>query len=143
MLNKLRITPRWVIFSLDLLFSVFGIAVAHLVRQSITHDLFENSFLLREVVFVLIVNSAIFYLLKVHTGIVRYSGPQDTLRIVVAILISMLLLFMANERSLLYPIGVDYSRGIIAVYGSFSVKPVGLSFYCKICFPLPEKEPTH
>lgn len=121
MLNKLRITPRWVIFSLDLLFSVFGIAVAHMVRQSITHDLFENSFLLREVVFVLIVNSAIFYLLKVHTGIVRYSGPQDTLRIVVAILISMLLLFMANERSLLYPIGVDYSRGIIAVYGSFSV----------------------
>ena len=121
MWHKLRITPRWVIFSLDLLFSVFGIAIAHLVRQSITHDPFETSFLFREVVFVVIANTAVFYLLKVHTGIVRYSGPQDTLRIVIAVFISMLMLFTANEVGIVHPVGEDYSRGIIAVYGSFSI----------------------
>ena len=121
MLTKLRITPRWIIFSLDLLFSVLGIIIAHMVRQSITHASYENSFLLREVIFILIANTCIFYLLQVHTGIVRYSGVQDTLRIVIALLFSTLMLLMVNELGLLHPIGRDYSRGIIAVYGSIAV----------------------
>jgi FlaA1/EpsC-like NDP-sugar epimerase len=57
----------------------------------------------------------------VHTGIVRYSGAQDTLRIVIALLFSTLMLLMVNELGLLHPIGRDYSRGIIAVYGSIAV----------------------
>ena len=92
-----------------------------MVRQSITHASYENSFLLREVIFVLIANTFIFYLLQVHTGIVRYSGAQDTLRIVIALLFSTLMLLMVNELGLLHPIGRDYSRGIIAVYGSIAV----------------------
>jgi len=92
-----------------------------MVRQSITHASYENSFLLREVIFILIANTCIFYLLQVHTGIVRYSGAQDTLRIVIALLFSTLMLLMVNELGLLHPIGRDYSRGIIAVYGSIAV----------------------
>lgn len=121
MINKLRITPRWIIFSLDLFFSALAITIAHMVRQSITHASYENSFLLREVIFVLIANTCIFYLLQVHTGIVRYSGAQDTLRIFIALLFSTLMLLMVNELGLLHPIGRDYSRGIIVVYGSIAV----------------------
>ena len=121
MLNKLRITPRWVIFLLDLFFSAFGVTIAHMVRQSVTADPMGRSFLLSELVFVLIANTIIFYALKVHTGIVRYSGPRDTGRIIIAIFFSMFFLFLGNEAGIVQSGGEDYSRGIIAVYGSFSI----------------------
>lgn len=78
-------TPRWVIIVIDLLTSVFSLTLAYLIR----FDLRANSEILKNE-WAILSNSLIiffslkflvFYLFKIHKGLVRFTASEDLKRI--------------------------------------------------------------
>lgn len=90
-----RSTPRWVIFSIDMLICLFSLAMAYLLRFDF--DAFpideEWPVLKYSLPVFLLVRGLSFYFGKSYTGIIRYTSTQDSKRIF--LVVSMGTLVMA------------------------------------------------
>ena len=119
MFKKINIVPRWIIFLIDIGVTCFSFLLAlgikqNLVLKGISWDPFLNTFIL-----LLIVNVLVFTSIKTYSGIVRYTGIQDAVRIAISIVMSALLLlmvsnFLSNQNTFLL------DNVIIILYASFS-----------------------
>ena len=119
MFKKINIVPRWIIFLIDIGVTCFSFLLAFVIKQNlvlkgISWDLFLNTFVL-----ILIVNVLVFTSIKTYSGIVRYTGIQDAVRIAISIVMSTLLLllvsnFSSNQNTFLL------GNVIIILYASFS-----------------------
>ncbi len=79
-------TPRWVIFLIDILLTVVALGLAYLLRFDffvIQSDVLstELEVLFQALPVYLLIKMLAFYLGKIHTGIIRYTGTQDAKRI--------------------------------------------------------------
>jgi FlaA1/EpsC-like NDP-sugar epimerase len=88
---KLRArTPRWVIIVIDLLLAAFALGFAYLIRFDLKADisLIKNEWMIlsKSIWFYFIVKFGIFYLYKIHKGLVRYTSTEDLKRIFLAVL---------------------------------------------------------
>lgn len=87
MLSKLNIVPRWVIFFIDVLACSFSFVAAFLIHGNFN----IHPELAQQLIYCFYLNiifsSIVFYLLKTFSGIVRYTGIEDYLRIIVATII--------------------------------------------------------
>lgn len=83
-------TPRWVIILLDLFLSFVALAFAYLIRFDLKADANliakEWEILSRSIVVFFGVKLIVFYLFKIHKGLVRYTSMEDIRRIFLAVL---------------------------------------------------------
>lgn len=88
------IVPRWVILIIDLAVNYASFALAYFVVKHFDFpEILRGHFFIYTGAFC-IVSGVVFFLMRVHTGLIRYSNIHDMLRIFVAVFLS----------SIIYPI---------------------------------------
>ena len=97
-INNFSIVPKFVILIIDLLASVFALFIAILIQQNVDLRAINWDHVLNSVFLILLVNSLVFTTIKSYTGIVRYTGLQDALRIVVSISISSFIIVFRQKK---------------------------------------------
>lgn len=101
MLNRMNIVPRWIIFFLDIFFCTISIISAHLISNNFETG-YISYFSKKEILFTfLVINCAVFGMLKTYSGIVRYTSAQDSVRILLSVLLSNLAFYIASISSVL------------------------------------------
>lgn len=92
--------PRWVIIIIDLFISITALFFAYLIRFDLETDpqLIEEEWkiLSKSILVYLGIKLLVFYLFKVHKGLVRHTSTEDLRRIFSANLISSLLFLAAG-----------------------------------------------
>lgn len=88
MLLPKKNTPRWVIIIIDLLISAFSLFFAYLIRFDLRADkeLIANEWkiLSNSILIYFLIKIAVFWLFKVHKGLVRHTSTEDLRRIFLA-----------------------------------------------------------
>ena len=88
-------TPRWIIILLDLMMSLMALAFAYLIRFDLKADVLiiktEWDILSKSIVFYVVIKLVVFYLFKIHKGLVRHTSTEDLKRIISASLICSIL----------------------------------------------------
>ena len=120
MLNKINIVPRWIIFVIDLGVTTTALLLAFIVKQNLTLVGVHWESLLTTVAIMLIVNAFVFTTIKTYSGIVRYTGMQDALRIAVSVLVSSVVLYLLSIISSPIQDNLALNNVVIIVYGTFS-----------------------
>lgn len=130
-------TPRWIIILLDLIVSVLALATAYFVRFDIYTDEVtvreELGYLSESIGYVLGIKLIVFYLFKIHKGLIRYTSLEDVRRIFSAVLTSSLVILLASiirhytfDARFLLPTSVllvDFLASLILLIGfRFSIK---------------------
>lgn len=96
MFTRLKIVPRWIIFLLDLGSCVLSLFIAYLLSFNFDMGQIDFQQLKANLLSFLLINTAIFFFLKTYSGIIRYTSAQDMLHILLAILLSNAIFFMAK-----------------------------------------------
>ena len=130
-------TPRWVIVVLDLFISLFALTLAYLIRFDLKADAntieqewnvsSKSLFLFFALKFI------VFYLFKIHKGLVRHTSTEDLKRIFYALTTCSLLFLILGiirytyfDGSFLFPMSVlivEYISSLLILVGSrFLVK---------------------
>lgn len=95
-LQKISYTPRWIIFAIDVCLSLFSIVTAYLVLANFQLDKIEWSSLMKIMVVVTGVRGIGFILGRTYSGIIRYTGTEDVLRIFYVLTAGELVLLLLN-----------------------------------------------
>ena len=96
MFSRVEITPRWIIFAIDICFSVLAVLLAEVSRSNFLLNNVDFSALYQAAILILIVNLPVFFFLKTFGGIVRYTSAQDSVKILGTVILSAFLVFVAN-----------------------------------------------
>ncbi|WP_276482114.1 polysaccharide biosynthesis protein [Paraflavitalea pollutisoli] len=93
-----RSVPRWVVLLVDLAINGASFSLSYfIVKQFEFHEILRGHFFIYTGVYV-VMALLIFYLMRIHTGIIRYSNIHDMMRIFLAVALV----------SILYPIAVEF-----------------------------------
>ena len=122
MIQKINILPRWIIFLIDL--SICGVAMllAHLIRANLHLEAISLKDLSGSLLILTLINAIVFVNFRTYSGIVRYTGIQDALKIFLSLTMSTTVLFFINLVS------TNSGGNIIFNYTT-------LIIYTLICFP--------
>lgn len=93
-LKDISILPRWVIFFLDVSISILCFLLAFIIRAEFNFAQLDFTQIRLNVSLLLFFYIFLFYLFKVYAGIIRFTGVQDTFRILAVV-------FFANTGHLL------------------------------------------
>ena len=130
-------TPRWVIVVLDLFISLFALTLAYLIRFDLKADAntIENEWnvLSKSLFLFFALKFIVFYLFKIHKGLVRHTSTEDLKRIFYALTTCSLLFLILGiirytyfDGSFLFPMSVlivEYISSLLILVGSrFLVK---------------------
>lgn len=133
--------PRWIVIVADLLMSLAALFLAYLIRFDLeTKDYMirdEWSILSKSIGVYIAVKLIVFYVFKIHKGLIRHTSTQDFARIVQATAISSVIFFIggmiranALDGYYLFPMSVlimEFAFATIFIVGSrFSVKLIYL-----------------
>lgn len=95
-LQKISYTPRWIIFAIDVCLSLFAIVVACLVLANFQLDKISWNPLVKIVLVVIGVRVISFIIGRTYSGIIRYTGTEDVLRIFYVLTAGELVLLLFN-----------------------------------------------
>ena len=98
-LKKINIVPRWIIFLLDIGVTCFSFFLAFIIKRNLELSGLQWPPVINTFILLIIANILIFASVKTYTGIVRYTGFQDAVRILVAIFLSSSLLLLVSKAS--------------------------------------------
>jgi FlaA1/EpsC-like NDP-sugar epimerase len=130
-------SPRWVIVVLDLFISLFALTLAYLIRFDLKADAntIENEWnvLSKSLFLFFALKFIVFYLFKIHKGLVRHTSTEDLKRIFYALTTCSLLFLIFGiirytyfDGSFLFPMSVlivEYISSLLILVGSrFLVK---------------------
>lgn len=97
MLMKSRSVPRWVILLVDLSINCLSFSLAYFITKQFRFpDIMRGHFFYYTGLYCAI-SLMVFYFMRIHTGLIRYSNMQDMLRIFIAILITSILYVPAED----------------------------------------------
>ncbi|MDP4935343.1 MAG: polysaccharide biosynthesis protein [Salibacteraceae bacterium] len=89
-------TPRWMIFLLDLLFSLLSILIAYNLRFNFNIPESEEIFAMQKILAVLLVRGISFFALRSFSGYVRYTSSKDVERLARIVLIGTIIYPILN-----------------------------------------------
>jgi FlaA1/EpsC-like NDP-sugar epimerase len=99
-------TPRWIIIVGDLFLSLSALFFAYLIRFDLEakKELIESewSILSKSIGFYILIKLTVFYLFKIHKGLIRHTSTEDFARIVKATFVSSALFVVAGAIRSLY-----------------------------------------
>ncbi|WP_257668870.1 polysaccharide biosynthesis protein [Parapedobacter tibetensis] len=120
MFDRFNIVPRWIIFTLDLCCSAFALFFAYLLLNSFAYVMINSTDFSRKLLVVLIVNTGVFYQLKMYAGIVRYTSALDSVRILSSVSLSVVFLFLLNTVLIALNYVPLLSNSLLIAYGLMS-----------------------
>lgn len=91
-----QITPRWLIFSIDLALCAFAFIAAYLIRFEFAIPKNELDLLLLFAPFYFVVRAVLFYVGKSYSGIIRFTSTQDAIRLGFVLLQGSLAFILIN-----------------------------------------------
>jgi FlaA1/EpsC-like NDP-sugar epimerase len=95
MLLSRSATPRWVIMVIDQVIALFSLGFAYLVRFDLKADItviqHEWEILSRSILIFFVVKGTVFFLFRIHKGLVRHTSTSDMWRIFLATLTTSLI----------------------------------------------------
>ncbi len=95
-----RITPRWLVFLIDMCISFFSLVLAYYLRFNFTIPNKEYDALPFVVAVVLTIRAVSYFIGKTYAGMVRYTGTKDIIRILSVLLVGSASLMLINFVSL-------------------------------------------
>ena len=85
-------TPRWIIIVIDLLIAAVSLMLSYLIRFDLNTEFSiiktEWEVLSKSILVYFLIKFLVFYALKIHKGLVRYTSTQDLRRILLASIIA-------------------------------------------------------
>ena len=120
MFKKINIFPRWIILLLDIGVTCFSFLLAFLIKQNLELAGLQWEPLLDTMILLFITNILVFASIKTYSGIVRYTGLQDAIRIAISVVLSSALLFLVSKASSKYNNVFVLDNVVIILYSSFS-----------------------
>lgn len=91
-----RITPRWVVFLIDAVMCFASILLAYYLRFNFHISEAERTIMPIAILIVILVRAISFLIDKTYSGMVRYTGMHDIIRIVVVIVCGSAVLMLAD-----------------------------------------------
>ncbi len=119
-INNFSIVPKFVILLLDLGATVTALFIAILIQQNVSLAATNWEHMLNATFLILLVNALVFTSTKSYTGIVRYTGVQDALRIAIAVGMSSFIILVINTVALGISTILSMTTLIITLYTIFS-----------------------
>jgi FlaA1/EpsC-like NDP-sugar epimerase len=119
-INNFSIVPKYVIFLLDLGATVTALFIAILIQQNVAFAATNWEHVLNATFLMLLVNALVFSATKSYTGIVRYTGVQDALRIAIAVGLSSFIILVINTVALGISTILSLTTLVIVLYTIFS-----------------------
>jgi FlaA1/EpsC-like NDP-sugar epimerase len=119
-INNFSIVPKYVIFLLDLGATVTALFIAILIQQNVSIAVTNWSHVLNATFLMLLVNALVFSATKSYTGIVRYTGVQDAIRIAIAVGLSSFIILVINTVALGVSSILSMTTLVIVLYTIFS-----------------------
>lgn len=95
-----RITPRWVVFLIDMCISFFSLVLAYYLRFNFSIPNVEYDALPLVVAVVLGIRALSYFVGKTYAGMVRYTGTKDIIRILSVLFVGSASLMLINFISL-------------------------------------------
>ena len=114
-IKTLNVLPRWIIVLIDLVTFALAALSAYLLRLNfVVESLYEYNFLRGVLIFMLagLIGSLV---TRSFAGIIRYTGIQDTLRVLYANILTLVIAFSINYLS---ENSIPYSVSLIAFFVS-------------------------
>lgn len=96
MFKKINIVPRWIIFFIDLGICAFSLFFSFLIRYNLSFEAINMRDIRGSILILSVINAIVFANFKTYSGIIRYTGLQDALRICYAILVTTVVLFFIS-----------------------------------------------
>lgn len=130
-------TPRWIIMLLDMFMSLLSLGFAYLIRFDLKADetliQMEWEILSKSILVYFAVKFVIFYLFKIHKGLVRHTSTEDMRRIILASMVSSfaflvlgMLRFYFYDGYFLFPMSVlmieFLASTVLMLGGRFAIK---------------------
>jgi FlaA1/EpsC-like NDP-sugar epimerase len=119
-IKNFSIVPKFVILLLDLGATVTALFIAILIQQNVALRAINWEHVVNSMFLILLVNSLVFTTTKSYTGIVRYTGVQDALRIAGAVAISSFIILVINTMALGYSTILSLTTLVISLYTVFT-----------------------
>jgi FlaA1/EpsC-like NDP-sugar epimerase len=119
MFLKVEIVPRWLIFAIDLCLSIFAVLLGKVLINNFNIANINMVALYRTIVVVVLVNSAVFALFRSYAGIVRYTSAQDSIRILLTVIIGSFSIFFINAITISLGYAPFVSLTAMIVYSLF------------------------
>ena len=119
-INNFSIVPKFVILLLDLSATVTALFIAILIQQNVSLAATNWEHMLNATLLILLVNALVFTTTKSYTGIVRYTGVQDALRIAIAVGLSSFMILVINTVALGISTILSLTTLVISLYTIFS-----------------------
>ncbi len=124
--------PRWIIIVMDLFLSLLSLFFAYLIRFDLKADtaLFQQEWeiLSKSIGFYFLVKFVVFYLFKIHKGLIRHTSTADFRRLFFAILTTSVIYFVGGlvrlyfmDGFFLFPMSVlliEFLASIMALVGA-------------------------
>ncbi len=117
MFNRINIVPRWIIFTLDIIFCIASLCFAYFLRYNFDINEINVNELSRNVLIFTVINCIVFYNVKTYAGIIRYTSAQDSFRILFSILLSNSLFFFTNLLLLALNRDIIISNAVLVING--------------------------
>lgn len=140
-IQSLRILPRWIIIVIDLGIFFFSVVLAYLLRFNFDLSAVENSHPMPGILAYFGFSALSLFVTGLYTGIIRYTGLQDGLRVVYTTTLTLALVLIFNYSLRLHqdhnliPVSViiiSYFNSLIFLfYYRFAVKYI-FSYYTQI-----------
>jgi len=93
-------TPRWIIIVIDLLIAAVSLMLSYLIRFDLNTEVSiiktELEVLSKSILVYFLIKFLVFYALKIHKGLVRYTSTQDLRRILLASIIASLIFLILS-----------------------------------------------
>lgn len=113
LLNKI-VVPRWLIFFVDMNIIGFSFSLSYfVVKYFLLDEVTKSEFIFYSISYTLVAGT-VFFFMKIHTGLIRYSNIHDMLRIFIALFIT----------SMIYPLSVLLLLGFMYSISSMDLAKI-------------------
>jgi len=121
MLRKINIVPRWIILVIDIVLCNISFVFAYISAREFNPALISITDIYYKLGVLTAINLVVFLLLRTFSGIVRYTGVQDVMRVSLASLAITSVLLLVNQAT--YSINghvIQFKLLGILIYGLLS-----------------------
>ncbi len=118
-------TPRWLIFTMDILIAITALVFAYFVRFDTTSIPFSQELegFKKGLPFFIAIRGGSFYLFGIYKGIIRHTSFEDMKRVFLSVTFGTLFLFLVSfiknyyfNTTFLFPTGVIFAEYFICIF---------------------------
>jgi FlaA1/EpsC-like NDP-sugar epimerase len=120
MLKRINVVPRWIIFGIDILFCIVSLVSAYIISNNFKIGDIKVGATENILFTFLVINCAVFGILKTYSGIVRYTSLQDSVRILLSVFISNIIFYIITRTSIIADVRINRVEQVLIINVLFS-----------------------